>query len=180
MTLEESDYTLLGLAIVAAQKVEFVLYGIASHLPHVSKDTKFRKLTASDFLSTDPKTRKLRKATLGSLAGEYGGKLMLPSHRLEVYVQDRNTIVHEFWREVVGGKGTGAIKEPRQLLIGFIEESEEWIAALRGLLSFLQEEAAKRRKGSAEYKLTEADKKYRESYLEFVSQTFALTPDPAA
>jgi hypothetical protein len=176
MKLDPDDYTLIGVAMIAAQKVEFALSGIAAHLTHlpaVASDARFRKLTPSNFLSSSPEKRALRKATLGQVARKFGKNLLLPEAELEKYVTRRNMIAHEFWREVVSAKGSGAIPDPRAFLIAFISDSDQWLSGIRGLLSVFIEAAEKKEGRKLDPKVTENLMKHRDTYYRFVEKHLA-------
>ena len=83
MKSDRDTLTLLGLAILQAQRLEFALYGLAahfSHLPEAQKDQRFANLSAKDFLSADPEKRKRRKATFGQITKTFGDRFLLPSY----------------------------------------------------------------------------------------------------
>ena len=60
----------IGAAILAAQRVEFLLYGLIAHIkPELKRsDKRFRNLTPESFLRGDPSDL---RATLGQLAKAY-------------------------------------------------------------------------------------------------------------
>ena len=101
MTISENIFCLLGKSLFFAQKVEFVLHGIASHLGHLEeakKDKLFSNITARDFLSNDPEKRKLRKSTLGQIYKLFGDRLLINNIAFDLFVEERNFFAHEFFR----------------------------------------------------------------------------------
>lgn len=92
------EYALLGSALIAAQRVEFYIYALAAHIDteHPSKDgTRFSELTAESYLRGDPATH---KATLGQLVKKFAEILDINTVELEQFVEDRNQVIHNYWR----------------------------------------------------------------------------------
>ena len=91
----------VGAAILAAQRIEFLLYGIIAHIkPELKeRDKRFRHLTAESFLRGDVSDL---RATLGQLAKVYGTEFLLSADDLEAFVKNRNLIVHDYWRLTKG------------------------------------------------------------------------------
>lgn len=170
--INEETFLLLGLALYCAQKFEFGLYGIASHmshLPEAKKDKRFANLTPNDFLSPDPAKKALRKATLGQICTLFGERLLLSGEELEQLVTDRNLIVHDFWREVRPMRGAVSIPNPNDFLRAFITNVERLNAAIKGLLSYLMEAAAKKEGRSGEITVTDADLENRKIFESIVA-----------
>jgi hypothetical protein len=173
MNIDEETFMLLGLALYCAQKFEFGLYGIASHmshLPEAKNDKRFANLTPEDLLSADPKRKTSRKATLGQVSALFGERLLLSGEELEQFVADRNLIVHDFWREVRSMRGIVGIPNPNDFLRRFIANGERLNAALKGLLSHLMEAAAKNECRSGEVIVTDADLKNRKIFESIVAK----------
>ena len=171
MDIDEETFFLLGLALYAAQKYEFGLYGIASHmshLPEAKKDKRFARLTPDIFLSPDPKDREKRKATLGQMCKLFGNRLFLSSDDLEEFVSNRNLIAHDFWREIRPLRGRTGIPNPNEFLRNFIRSTEQQTSAMLGLLSHLMEAAAKRQDQPEDVLLTERDLEYRKAFESLV------------
>ncbi|MEY4520305.1 MAG: hypothetical protein RLZZ499_2905 [Cyanobacteriota bacterium] len=92
------EYILLGAAIISAQKLEFALYGIVSHLSHLPearKEKRFRELTPEEFLRGDMEDL---KATLGQISTAFGDTLLMSNEELNQFIKDRNLIAHNYWR----------------------------------------------------------------------------------
>lgn len=173
MNIDEETFLLLGLSLYAAQKFEFGLYGIASHmshLPEAKKDRRFANLTPDVFLSSDPKDKEKRKATLGQICELFGDRLLLSSDELESFVANRNLIAHDFWRAVRPLRGHVEISNPNEFLRDFIRSAQEQTSTLQGLLSHLMEAAAKKEGRSEEIFLTEGDIENRKVFESVVAK----------
>jgi hypothetical protein len=168
MLVSENTLLLLGVALFRAQRVEFLLYGIASHLSHldVAKTDKiFSKITARDFLSDDPKTERLRKATLGHIYKLFGDKLLISGLPFDLLVKERNFFVHDFFRSL---KTSNNDEEHIQRLKTFIDLVDITEKALKGLLSNLMEASAKKEDREHELVISQDDKENRKFYETFV------------
>jgi hypothetical protein len=125
------EMMLLGCAMLVAQKLEFALYGMASHLK--ATDPKFKDLTAEEFLRGDgTKT----KATLGAIAQAYGPRLQLDGDELTQLVKDRNLIAHDYWRLTKALIKDGrTLANPKQFLLSFIDRCNTWIRLCEGWIT---------------------------------------------
>ncbi|MEZ5451755.1 MAG: hypothetical protein R3E93_02885 [Thiothrix sp.] len=169
MIVSEKIYLKLGEALFIAQKVEYILYGIASHMGHLEeakKDWRFAKITAKDFLSDDPEKRSLRTATLGRLYKLFGERLGISSLPFDLFVKERNFFAHEFFRALSRNANEA---EYLKRLADFIGLSTLTEKALRGLLSELMEAAAKKEGRESEFKIQPEDKLNRNYYKAFVA-----------
>ncbi|HFQ8053737.1 TPA: hypothetical protein ACHTCR_005629 [Pseudomonas putida] len=114
--------------MMAAQKLEFALYGMASHLKE--KGGQFKNLTPEDFLRGDGSNT---KATLGALVREFGPKFDMGGKDLIELVRDRNLIAHDYWRmsraKIEGGR---SLENPIHFLVNFTKRCEYWISVCRG------------------------------------------------
>jgi hypothetical protein len=183
MNIDEETFLLLGLSLYAAQKFEFGLYGIASHmshLPEAKKDRRFSNLTPEIFLSSDPKDKKRRKATLGQIYELFGDRLLLSSDELESFIANRNLIVHDFWRGVHSLRGQVEIQNPNEFLREFIRSAEKQTSVIQGLLSYLREAAANKQDRSEEISFSESDTENRKVFETVVAKRllgFCFKPD---
>jgi hypothetical protein len=141
-----------------------------SHLPEAKKDRRFANLTPDVFLSSDPKDKEKRKATLGQICVLFGDRLLLSSDELENFVMNRNLIVHEFFRAVRPLRGHIEIPNPNEFLRNFIHSAQRQDSAMQGLLSHLIEEAAKKEGRSEEISLTESDIENRKVFEAVVAK----------
>ena len=107
------ECALVGAAIIAAQRVEFLLYGVISHLAGLPEhqNSRFRTLDPEKFLRGDAKDL---KATLGQLVEWFGDKLLLTTEDLDKFVKDRNLIAHNYFRltkaRIKGGDALKTLK----------------------------------------------------------------------
>ena len=87
----------IGAAVLAAQRIEFLLHGLIAHVkPELKRrDKRLRHLTGETFLRGDPSAL---RATLGQLVDAYGTELLLSADDLRKFVKNRNLIVHDYWR----------------------------------------------------------------------------------
>ena len=135
---------LLGSAMIFAQRVEFILYGIVSHLSHLpeaKKEKRFRDLTPEKFLVGD---RDALKATLGQLLEKFGDRLMINSPDINEFCDKRNTIAHNYVREFrLGSRGKPPRKDGVDFLVDFVLQARKVESVLQGLMLSLMEAAAK-------------------------------------
>lgn len=159
------EWTLLGASLIAAQKVEFVLYGIVSHVTHLpegQKDKRFRNLTPEKFLRG---SRNDLKATLGQLEATFGQRLLLSTDELTKFIQDRNLIAHNYWRLTRSKvKEAEKLENPEAFLRDFLERCEKWETVGKGLLYVLMEAAAKKENRLSEINFNEQQKREVAAY----------------
>ena len=165
------EATMLGLCLIQCQRIELVLYGIAAHvthLPAVATDGRFRNLDPEAFLRGDP--RKL-KATLGALRDALGDAVLLDKEELDAFVDDRNLLVHNYWR-VFHWDINGAPRrtDAREFLLDFAARSTAWTEILNGLLTELLVAFAAKEGRSSEFKLTPDQVLSRAAYQAHVTQ----------
>ena len=165
------ECALLGASLLAAQKFEFALYGIISHLSHLpeaQKERRFRDLTPELFLRGD--ADKL-KATLGQLEVAFGDRLLLSTAELECLVQDRNLIAHSYWRLTKANiRGSETLANPEEFLRDFLERCDHWAAIVRGLLYVFMEAAAEKEQRLDELNFNEQQKNDIRAYHVHVDQ----------
>lgn len=169
MIVSDDVFLLLGKGLFHAQRVEFILYGIASHMGHLDeakKDKRFANITAKDFLSDAPEKRKLRTATLGGVYKLFGDKLLLSGLPFDLFVQERNFFAHEFFRALSRNPN---ITEHLKRLNDFIDLAELTEKALKGLLSELMEASAKKEGREDEFQIQPDDADNRKYYKAFVA-----------
>lgn len=148
-----TECQLIGACVIAVQKVEFNLYGIASHLSHLpeAKERRFRELTPEQFLRGDPKEL---KATLGQIEKTFGEKLSLSTDELTDFIEQRNLIAHNYYRLTRKGiKGAKQLQDPEAFLRGFLVQCGYWEKVLYGLLSLMLIATAKKQNRESEVKL---------------------------
>lgn len=150
-----TECSLLGACLIAVQKVEFNLYGIAAHLSHLPeiKEQRFRELTPEKFLRGDPKDL---KATLGQIEKVFGEKLSISTDELTEFIEQRNLIAHNYYRLTRNGiRGAKQLPNPEEFLRGFLEQCGYWEKVLFGLLSLMLVAVAKKENRENEIKLSE-------------------------
>ena len=162
------EYATLGAAVLAAQRVEFLLYGLVAHVkPELKRtDKRFSELTPESFLRGD--LSQLR-VTLGQLAKAYGHRFLLSTDELEAFVNNRNLIAHDYWRLSKASIRDGAtLENPIELLRGFIQECQRWEEILRGLMAHMKLSVAVDIGGEQEVSLTTQDLKDMDRYQQHV------------
>ena len=173
-TTEIEEYAMVGAAVLASQRVEFLLYGLVAHLNDQARgqDRKFKHLNPEDFLRGD--VRNLR-ATLGQLVKTFGDKLLLTTAELEQFVNDRNLIVHNYWRLTKSGiEGTKRLEEPEKLLMTFLHKCDHWEKVLRGLMVRMRIQIAKNVGNEENARITAEDQQYMEYYEGIVEKHLKL------
>ncbi|MBY5742441.1 hypothetical protein HFO28_02320 [Rhizobium leguminosarum] len=160
-----------------AQKVEFALYGLGSHLPadHNAKTHRaFKNLTPEAFLRGD---RSKLKATFGVLAQTFGKAFFIDTPELTKFYEDRNLIAHNYYREfcanISGAQGRG---DPIDFLDDFIKRGQHWIAVMKGLARLLIEAAAAKEGRLNELSYSEQDESEIEKYVETLTKSIGVTP----
>lgn len=141
---EVHECALVGAAILGAQRVEFLLYGVVSHLAevHRSKSKRCKTLDPERFLRGDLDDL---KATMGQLVSEFGDELLLTTEDLESFVNDRNLIAHNYWRLTKANfRGARRLGDPEHFLTRFAKRCGYWEMVLRGLIAVMKREAARR------------------------------------
>ena len=141
---EVRECAMVGAAILGAQRVEFLLCGVVSHLAEVHRDgsIQFRSLDPEKFLRGDLDDL---RATLGYLVREFGDKLLLNTADLESFVNDRNLIAHNYWRLTKANlRGAQHLQDPEGFLTGFAERCGYWERVLRGLVAVMKRENARK------------------------------------
>ena len=161
------ECVLLGAAILSAQKLEFALYGIVSHLSHLpeaQKEKRFRDLTPEKFLHGNIEDLKV---TLGQLETAFGEKLLISTNELKDFIKDRNIIAHSYWRLVKSNiNDNDNLADPEAFLRGFITRCDQWVSIVSGLLYVFMKTAAEK-----EGRLSEID--FNEQQLNDITAYYA-------
>ncbi|MDF4711344.1 hypothetical protein P3564_23225 [Vibrio parahaemolyticus] len=165
------ECTLLGASLLGAQKLEFALYGVVSHLSHAydgKKDKRFTELTPEQFLRGSVDDLKL---TLGQLEMAFGEKLLISNDDLKEFIKDRNLIAHNYWRLVkTNVNGAEKLENPEEFLKRFIDKCEYWQSVLNGFLWLFMLEAAKKEGRIEEVTLSERQQSQIMIYREHVEK----------
>lgn len=157
----------LGAAMLLAQRVEYLLYGIVSHLSHLPEaqaEKRFKKLKPDVFLSGDTASM---KATLGQIVHQFGDVLHISTQDLLVFCENRNLIAHNFIRELhFGSRGRPARTDALNFLKNFIDEAQRFYDILYGLfLNMMQAAATKEGREAEVANVMKGNKKYINAYL---------------
>ena len=158
----------VGAAILAAQRIEFLLYGIIAHIkPELKeRDKRFRHLTAESFLRGDVSDL---RATLGQLVKVYGTEFLLSADDLEAFVKNRNLIVHDYWRLTKARIRDGqTLENPMAFLQEFLGDCQRWEGILRGVLANMRLSAARATGDERRAALTSDDLDYMDQYGQHV------------
>lgn len=151
----------LGVAVISSQKLEFVIYGIISHMSHTpaaQKQKRFKELTPEQFLRGDIKNL---KATLGQLVEVFGDQLHIKTAEFDDYVATRNLITHNYWRITHTNfrDDRFQIEDKALFLRTFVEKTDKLTSIVRGFLTFLKIAAATKEDRLDEIELSDTDKK---------------------
>ena len=156
MSIDIEELACLGAAVLAAQKLEFGIYGLAAHASHTAaaaKEKRFRTLTPEGFLRGDPTEL---KATLGQLVAVFGDEFLIGTAELNTYVDDRNLIYHNYWRLTRSSSrgSTHRLEHPVLFLKAFVESSNKLTSVINGFYALLISALAA--KTGRDVKLTDA------------------------
>lgn len=130
------DYSLIGLALISCQRVEFLTLGIVSHFNSIKSDKRFKKLSPEAFLDDTSEGRKVRKQTLGQVFRilKQENKVAI-SDKLDDYLECRNILVHELWRKYLKDRNSNnAYPDLAQFCKTFIEKSSKVEKFYKGFL----------------------------------------------
>lgn len=160
------EMMLLGGAMLAAQKLEFALYGMASFIQ--KKKGKFKELTPEEFLRGDgTKTRE----TLGTIVSEFSSQFSLDGEELTKLVSDRNLIAHNYWRmtkaNISGGR---RLENPEDFLFHFTVRCEKWIRLCQGWIAIAMGAVAEREERLNEIETTLQSKLNVQAYLQHLTE----------
>ena len=102
MITETTLYSKIGMALISAQRVEFITSQLLEHLKEF--DDSVYGITSIEFLSNSKKTQKTNR-TLGAIFKELklNPKLVIDDV-LDNYLSIRNLLVHGFWKNYLTSK----------------------------------------------------------------------------
>lgn len=167
------ELAMIGAAVLSSQRVEFLLYGLISHLGeyHKDLDKRFRNLDPEKFLRG--KVSDL-KATLGQLVDAYGDNLLLTTEDLVEFVQQRNLIVHSYWRLTKSNIRDGeCLENPFQFLKNFLAKCDHWEKVLRGLMAHMKVAMSKKAADRLDPPLAREEQRDKEYYEKNVEKYLA-------
>ena len=158
----------IGVALLAAQRVEFLLYGLVANIRDDLKqdDRRFRGLTPESFLRGDVSEM---RATLGQLATAYGEGFLLSADDLTAFVNKRNLIAHDYWRLAKANiRDAEELQNPMGFVHGFLADCQRWERILRGVLANFKLAAARNVGDEDKAQLTADDLACMDEYHEHV------------
>ena len=161
-----AECAMIGLALLAAQRVEFLLYGLVAHIRDDLKqgDRRFHGLTPERFLRGDVSEM---RATLGQLATAYGEGFLLSADDLTAFVKKRNLIAHDYWRLAKANiRGAEELQNPMGFVQGFLADCQRWERILRGVLANFKLAAARKVGDEDRSQLTADDLSRMDEYHE--------------
>jgi hypothetical protein len=175
------ECALLGAAILSAQKFEFSLYGIVSHLSHLpeaQKEKRFRDLTPEKFLRGNTEDLKV---TLGQLEKNFGERLFISTNELEEFIRDRNLIAHNYWRLTKSNIKEGEkLANPEVFLKEFLSRCDQWTSITKGLLYLLIEASAKNEERLSDVNFSEQQFNDIKSYYAHIASRHISQPEKSA
>jgi hypothetical protein len=128
-------YERIGMALVSAQRVEFLTSKILEYLVDFSED--YKVITSTEFLDNSANAKKARK-TLGQVFA----LLKLNPHwviedELNAYLKKRNLLVHEFWQTHLNSTSQKHSRDAIAFCNEFGTMSENVERFFKGFLFFL-------------------------------------------
>lgn len=161
MPYDDRLLKLLSLSLIAAQRVEFRLYGLAAHVQPDAAEKRFKDLTPERFLRGDVAEL---KATLGQLTRAYGDKFFISTEDLTSFVESRNLIAHNYYRTfILKIAGTENREDGIPFLESFLLEAQRWDTILAGLNNVMREAAAKAQGKAISF--TPAERESMDAYI---------------
>lgn len=135
MTPQDFAYSRIGMALISAQRVEFITGELLIHLAEL--DASFYRVTGAEFWANSAKALKKRK-TLGEIFRylKLAPRLVI-SEELDEYVQRRNILVHSFWKEFLSNYSEETTKRVIEFCQEFGKRSEAIESFFKGFLFFL-------------------------------------------
>lgn len=133
MNKEDFVYSRIGMALVSAQRVEYVTTQLLSYL--VEFDKELYGITSMEFLDKAAKSKSGKK-TLGAVFSllKLNPQLVI-EEELDDYLQKRNLLAHGFWTTFLHGGSDG--KEAVDFCYDFGKQSMKIESFFKGFLYFL-------------------------------------------
>ena len=133
MTKEDFVYSRIGMALISAQRVEFVTGKLLENL--VDFNDAYSMLTTNEFLEKAAKS-KSGKRTLGTIFTllKLNPKLIIEDE-LDSYLKKRNLLVHNFWNNILDSKSDG--KDAVEFCYDFGKHSEKIESFFKGFIYLL-------------------------------------------
>jgi hypothetical protein len=135
MTKEDFLYSRIGMALISAQKVEFLTGQLLECL--VEFDKEIYGITTLEFLEKSAKSKSAYK-TLGAIFTllKLNPKLVIEDE-LNSYLKKRNLFVHSFWATYLTSKSEEKTKEAVDFCYDFGRHSDKISSFFQGFLYFL-------------------------------------------
>lgn len=131
---EDIVYSMIGMALVSAQRVEFIAGQLIEHLAEF--DNNIYGITSKEFLN-NKELHKHRKS-LGKIFSlhKLNPKLVI-EEVLDLYLDKRNILVHEFWKKYLNSKSLEQSDRAMQFCNEFGMLSNALESFFKGFLYFL-------------------------------------------
>jgi hypothetical protein len=136
MTPEEYVFSRIGMALISAQRVEFITGELVKYL--IDFDEDLYGITTPEFLSNSPSAQQLRKQTLGQIF-----KLLKLNPKwvitdvLDDYLKKRNILAHTFWKDYLHSKTDVQCKLAVEFCNDFGKASTKLESFFKGFIFFL-------------------------------------------
>jgi hypothetical protein len=128
-------YSRIGMAIISAQRVEYITGELLSHLTEF--DETLYCITTAEFLYDSKRSLNARK-TLGQIFKllKLNPKIVIQSE-LDDYLKKRNQLVHGFWKNYLNSKSQQQAKKAVKFCDEFGELSTNIESFFKGFIYFL-------------------------------------------
>ncbi|WP_304343964.1 hypothetical protein [Chryseobacterium koreense] len=133
MSKQDFVYLKIGMALISAQRVEFITAKLIEYLSEFNQTFAF--LTTEEFLEKTAKSKN-GKRTLGAIFNllKLNPKLVIEAE-LDTYLKKRNILAHNFWQTFLQKDSTG--KEAVDFCYDFGRHSERIESFFKGFIYFL-------------------------------------------
>jgi len=130
---ENYVYSRIGMALISAQRVEFITHSLVEHLAEFDKD--LFGLTTDEFLEDSKKSRNSRNQTLGMIFKRLKlNPTLVLNDELDEYLKLRNILIHNFWKDYLNSKSNDQIKKIIDYCYNFGKFSERLESFFRGFI----------------------------------------------
>src|SRR5581483_2773047 len=160
MMNEAFVYSRIGMALISAQRVEYITGELLKHL--IEFDQTLYGLTTVEFLNTTPSAEKLRRQTLGQTFNYLKlNPALVQADELESYLTKRNILAHSFWKDYLYTYSAEQAKAAVDFCQDFGEASTKLESFFRGFIYLLALRHVKDRDHlSPQFKVWDADFDY--------------------
>ena len=128
-------FSRIGMALVSAQRVEFITNQLVTHLSEFDKD--IYGITGEEFLAAT-KRANLARASLGKIFTllKLNSTLVIEDE-LDEYLTKRNMLVHGFWRNYLNSISVEQAKRAVDFCYDFGRHSERLESFFKGFMFFI-------------------------------------------